>query len=219
MLYEVITLAVLLFNNSNAKEFNTIEEQVTYGKWVNYSDGYIPQATINPDSVKDWSEIKTVKRYKTIQFKTTVTHGVEHNTFVMDTVKQRYSGTWKVVDGKVEMSFFTKPVVHYSKNLDPDASNYEYATTPDTVYLPIRYMEFKNGQMYEVGSEVSYKHMSNATQGLINFYEFTGFANATRGNLIMILVALLFIYLAIRYDYEPVITSYSIHYTKLYDIG
>ncbi|MCX4291720.1 MAG: sodium ion-translocating decarboxylase subunit beta [Odoribacter sp.] len=38
-----------------------------------------------------------------------------------------------------------------------------------------------------------------------NFWEFTGFANATWKNLVMILVALIFIWLAIRFDYEPML--------------
>ncbi|MDL2251834.1 sodium ion-translocating decarboxylase subunit beta [Odoribacter sp. OttesenSCG-928-J03] len=38
-----------------------------------------------------------------------------------------------------------------------------------------------------------------------NFWEFTGFANAQRGNLIMIVIALIFIWLAIRFDYEPLL--------------
>ncbi|HBO27871.1 MULTISPECIES: sodium ion-translocating decarboxylase subunit beta [Culturomica] len=41
--------------------------------------------------------------------------------------------------------------------------------------------------------------------GMKNFWEFTGFANATTGNLIMIVVALIFIWLAIRFDYEPML--------------
>jgi oxaloacetate decarboxylase beta subunit len=39
--------------------------------------------------------------------------------------------------------------------------------------------------------------------GLEKFMVFSGFRNATSGNLIMILVGLFFMYLAIRYDYEP----------------
>lgn len=41
--------------------------------------------------------------------------------------------------------------------------------------------------------------------GLNKFFAFSGFRNATHGNLIMILVGLIFIYLAIRYDYEPLL--------------
>lgn len=41
--------------------------------------------------------------------------------------------------------------------------------------------------------------------GLKRFWEFTGFRNATRGNIIMLAVGLFFIYLAIKYDYEPLL--------------
>ena len=46
---------------------------------------------------------------------------------------------------------------------------------------------------------------SQATKGLQRFYDYTGFANATIGHFIMIFVGLIFIYLAIRYDYEPLL--------------
>jgi len=42
-------------------------------------------------------------------------------------------------------------------------------------------------------------------KGLQQFWKFTGFRNATRGHFIMILIGLIFIYLAIRYDYEPLL--------------
>ncbi len=41
--------------------------------------------------------------------------------------------------------------------------------------------------------------------GLKQFWAFTGFRNVTSGHLIMILVGLIFIYLAIRYEYEPLL--------------
>ena len=41
--------------------------------------------------------------------------------------------------------------------------------------------------------------------GLRKFWAFTGFRNVTTGHLIMILVGLIFIYLAIRYEYEPLL--------------
>ncbi|MEA1887489.1 MAG: sodium ion-translocating decarboxylase subunit beta [Bacteroidota bacterium] len=44
-----------------------------------------------------------------------------------------------------------------------------------------------------------------ATQGLKKFWEYSGFRNATKGHLIMIVVGLLFIFLAIKYDYEPLL--------------
>jgi len=42
-------------------------------------------------------------------------------------------------------------------------------------------------------------------EGLYKFFEFSGFANATPGHLIMIAVGLFFIFLAIRYEYEPLL--------------
>lgn len=43
------------------------------------------------------------------------------------------------------------------------------------------------------------------TDGLRQFWDYTGFRNATRGNFIMIAVGLFFIFLAIRYEYEPLL--------------
>jgi len=43
------------------------------------------------------------------------------------------------------------------------------------------------------------------SKGLKRFYDYSGFHNATGGHLIMIVVGLVFIFLAIRYDYEPLL--------------
>src|SRR5512133_946715 len=42
-------------------------------------------------------------------------------------------------------------------------------------------------------------------EGLQRFWMFTGFANATWGHMLMIVVGLVFIFLAIRYEYEPLL--------------
>jgi len=42
-------------------------------------------------------------------------------------------------------------------------------------------------------------------EGFYKFLEYSGFANATAGHLVMIVVGLIFIYLAIRYEYEPLL--------------
>ena len=44
-----------------------------------------------------------------------------------------------------------------------------------------------------------------AIKGLQKFLNFTGFANVTIGHIIMITVGLIFIWLAIKYDYEPLL--------------
>lgn len=44
-----------------------------------------------------------------------------------------------------------------------------------------------------------------ASKGVFKFIRYTGFANVTKGHLIMIVVGLIFIYLAVRYEYEPLL--------------
>ncbi|MCJ7820413.1 MAG: sodium ion-translocating decarboxylase subunit beta [Bacteroidales bacterium] len=46
---------------------------------------------------------------------------------------------------------------------------------------------------------------SQLSEGLRQFWAFTGFRNATSGNLIMLAVGLIFIFLAIKYEYEPLL--------------
>ena len=46
---------------------------------------------------------------------------------------------------------------------------------------------------------------TNAFQGIQQFYNYTGFANATWGHILMILIGIIFIYLGIKYDYEPLL--------------
>lgn len=47
--------------------------------------------------------------------------------------------------------------------------------------------------------------MEKSIEGLTKFLSFTGFRNATLGNIMMIIVGLFFMFLAIRYDYEPLL--------------
>lgn len=42
-------------------------------------------------------------------------------------------------------------------------------------------------------------------EGILRFIEFSGFANVTAGHIVMIFIGFLFIYLAIRYEYEPLL--------------
>ncbi len=46
---------------------------------------------------------------------------------------------------------------------------------------------------------------SQLSQGLKQFWAYTGFRNATSGHLIMMVVGLIFIFLAIKYEYEPLL--------------
>ena len=46
---------------------------------------------------------------------------------------------------------------------------------------------------------------NNVFDGIAKFYSYSGFRNASAGNIVMIAVGLLFIFLAIKYDYEPLL--------------
>ena len=56
------------------------------------------------------------------------------------------------------------------------------------------------------GSNQSDEEIKTAAgKGISKFFRFSGFANATPGHLVMLLVGLVFIFLAIRFDYEPLL--------------
>ena len=53
--------------------------------------------------------------------------------------------------------------------------------------------------------QVQNSNTNDALKGLGKFWEYSGFRNATTGHLVMISIGLFFIFLAIRYDYEPLL--------------
>ena len=63
----------------------------------------------------------------------------------------------------------------------------------------------KNGQEQEEEITDSESFVEGAFAGLKQFLQYSGFANATFKHLIMLVVGLIFIFLAIKYDYEPLL--------------
>jgi carboxybiotin decarboxylase len=63
--------------------------------------------------------------------------------------------------------------------------------------------EKENAGYAEIQEETNI--IQGAAAGLEKFFEYSGFKNATHGHLIMIAVGLFFIFLAIKYDYEPLL--------------
>lgn len=57
----------------------------------------------------------------------------------------------------------------------------------------------------DVSEEVLMETTKVAEQGLRKFWEYTGFRNLTYGHFIMILFGLFFLYLGIKYNYEPLL--------------
>ncbi len=157
----ILIIVAIFLGNSVFANTNDVVKTITTGKWVNKSDGY--KLSENSD--------KTVERYKAIKFE-------QDQTFVLDSVKSKYSGEWRIIDNIVYLEFNDSDVHTKTATIE--------------------------GGKLIVGKD-AYKSYSGAMAGLINFYEFTGVPNATLGHLIMVLVGIFFIFLAIRYNYEPLL--------------
>lgn len=62
------------------------------------------------------------------------------------------------------------------------------------------------GQVQQMTNTATIENsQSGVMNGVNKFISYTGFRNATPGNIIMILVGLVFIFLAIKYEYEPLL--------------
>jgi carboxybiotin decarboxylase len=174
-----------------------ISDVIAKGKWINHSDGYVPVPTYNPEEVTPGEEPETVKRYKTFGFE-------PNNTFVLDSVKQRYMGSYRISENKVILDFNPVTVTHLRKNMDPNISSNDYVAVRETVKLPQR-MLYLSADGTLTGDGYEYQNYSGAVSGLLNFYEFSGFANVSWKHLVMMVIGLLFIYLGIRYEFEPLL--------------
>lgn len=184
-------------NICEASDKGSLKDELVHGKWMNRADGYIPKA-IRAADLKPDQKARTIARYKVYSF-------YDDGTFTMDSIKQRYTGVWQLEGNKVIMTFNPKKITEFSPNLDPNASGQGYGTTDVMVNLGIRTATI-NGDVLEFSNPAQNAyHNSDAIAGMKNFWEFTGFPNATTGNLIMIIIALIFIWLAIRFDYEPML--------------
>lgn len=194
-----LVLVFLLFIPAlhiSAKDKN-LKEVITSGKWVNRSGGYVPNPTYNPDEAEPGEEVRTEKRFKTFGFE-------KNNTFILDSAKQRYTGHYKIIGDEIILNFKPTVVTHLRTNRDPNSIGSEYKTIKETVELPQRTLTLtENGKLK--GDGYVYKNYSGALSGLFNFYEFSGFANVTWKHLVMMLVGFFFIFLAIKYDFEPLL--------------
>jgi oxaloacetate decarboxylase beta subunit len=65
--------------------------------------------------------------------------------------------------------------------------------------------EKTNGSDTKILNKESSGVFSGIKRGISRFWMYSGFRNASAGNLIMIIVGLIFIFLAIKYDYEPLL--------------
>jgi len=79
-------------------------------------------------------------------------------------------------------------------------------TAVKEIVIPISGKQLESGASDGVQDEVGKETVLElAAKGIQKFIKFSGFRNATAGHLIMIAVGLFFIFLAIRFDYEPLL--------------
>lgn len=181
---------------ANGQENNT-RETILSGKWVNRSDGYVSIPTYDPNQTAPGEEPATTKRFKTFNF-------IANNTFTLDSAKQRYTGRFSVQGNQILLEFNPVVVTRLRTNMDPNTSSSDYVTRTETVQLSPRTLYLDSeGDLRGDGFE--YNNYSSAVSGLMNFYEFSGFANVSWKHLVMMIIGLIFIYLAIRYDFEPLL--------------
>ncbi len=191
-----VLAALICIYPAQGQEKDVLEEIIS-GKWVNKSDGYVANATYNPKETVKGDEPSTTKRLKTINF-------IANNTFTLDSAKQRYTGRFRLEDNNIIMEFNPVVVTHLRRNMNPNTSSTDYVTEEETVKLSTRTLYLSDdGKL--TGDGFIYQNYSSAASGVMNFYEFSGFANVSWKHLMMMLVGLFFIFLAIKYDFEPLL--------------
>ena len=171
-------------NKENKTDYISV---LTKGKWINKSGGY--KISNESDAVAE--------RFKAFKFN-------PDGTFELDSAKQKYNGNWLLNGNELRLSFHPKKITHLYRNTDPNKSSSQYTAVSETITLPDRKGSFTE-DVLTLSDGFTYKHFSEAVSGLFNFYEFSGFANVQWGHIIMILAGLLFIFLAIKFDYEPLL--------------
>ena len=195
-IFQILLILLLIAPSVIAGEKpDNIRETLTSGKWVNRSDGYIPIPTYNPKEETEKAP-RTTKRFKSFGFE-------DNMTFLLDSAKQRYTGHYTITDGKVHLSFNPVKTTHLRNNSDPN-STAGYQTSDEIITLANRTLSL-NSEGALAGDGFVYKNYSGATSGLFNFYEFSGFANISWGHIIMMMVGFIFIFIAIKYDFEPLL--------------
>jgi len=91
-----------------------------------------------------------------------------------------------IIFGIISFLFIIKPVLGLNKSSDSLISN-------------------SSASIEQVDNSEGEGVYDGAFDGLKQFYNYTGFANVTWGHITMIFIGIIFIYLGIKYDYEPLL--------------
>ena len=93
-----------------------------------------------------------------------------------------------IIFGVLSLLIFIRPALGLTTN--SNTSNKIQTTNVDQV---------------DTEEESTETFLNEAVGGIKQFYNYTGFANATGGHLLMIFIGIIFIYLGIKFDYEPLL--------------
>lgn len=91
-----------------------------------------------------------------------------------------------LIFGVLSLLIFVRPVLGFNKSSENSSVSTEVYESDNTLLEEGRFI-------------------SEAFNGIKQFYQYTGFANAQSGNILMILIGIIFIYLGIKFDYEPLL--------------
>lgn len=189
-LIAIVCVLVFSFTSVSFAQASDVKEKLVDGKWVNYAKNYVANPVGKGDA--------NVGRYKVYSFE-------EDGTFGMDSLKQKYVGTWTVEGTDIKLHFKDKKVEEFVGSINPGASNYNKQSKLVTLGERKGKLNVEEGAITFLDGSGDVEHYSGAVVGVMNFYEFSGIANASWGNLVMILIGLFFIFLAIKYDFEPLL--------------
>ena len=101
-----------------------------------------------------------------------------------------------LITGIISFLIFIKPVIGYTISMVGESNKIE--NTEIGLQEDLSKESVDNNHKGEGIVE-------GAFDGVSKFYAYTGFANATPGKMIMIIIGLVFIYLGIKFDYEPLL--------------
>lgn len=183
-----IGFTVLLLCQVVFAQAQDVKSTVIKGKWVNYEKNYTPSPTGEGD--------RKVERSKVYSFE-------EDGSFTMDSLKQRYVGKWSLNGEILTLTFKDKKLAKFISK--PQLGSNDYGKKNIIISLGTRQAQMKGDMLKFADGSGDAKNKSGAFVGILNFYEFSGFNNATMGNIFMILIGLFFIFLAIKYNFEPLL--------------
>jgi len=93
-----------------------------------------------------------------------------------------------IIFGVMSFLIFIRPLLGFTTEANTDKTELTLSTQQEQV-------EHSQGENI----------LNGAIKGIELFYSYTGFANATMGHVAMIIIGLIFIYLGIKFDYEPLL--------------